>query len=379
MPHISSSTDINPDSIFIGTMTGTSMDGLDLVAVRFNDTGVNETIATHFCTYPPSLRQPLQQLAHDAEASLNQMCQLDSLLGQFYARQINDFIDTYQLPRQEIAAIGSHGQTVRHAMQAETPYTLQIGDPNIIAAQTGLVVVADFRRRDIALNGQGAPLAPAFHDQVFRHPQYNRVIINIGGISNITYLPADREKDVVGFDSGPGNTLMDYICKQFFESDFDAKGQIAHRGLVNAQLLHEILDNEAYFKMPFPKSTGTDYFSPQWLKASGLLELKPEDSLATLAELTSICIAQAAASLPSPIEEYYLCGGGTHNTHLIDRLAEHLQTENLYTTEKLGIHPDWVEASAFAWLARRTLQRKSGNLPSVTNAEKFTILGAVYF
>jgi anhydro-N-acetylmuramic acid kinase len=367
------------ESIYIGTMSGTSMDGLDLVAIRFPENTVPETCATQFTPYPEPLKQKLQQLALDSNATINKMCLLDSELGQYYAQQINEFIATQGLSRKDIAAVGSHGQTVRHLIQGNHPYTLQIGDPNIIAAKTGLSVVADFRRRDIALNGQGAPLAPAFHNQVFRNTQVNRAIINIGGIANITCLPAETNREVIGFDSGPGNTLMDHLCQLKFDLPYDEDGKIASIGKINPEQLSQLIKNEPYFKRPFPKSTGTDYFSPKWLASSGLLKLSAEDCMANLAGLTAITIAQAIQSLDISIDEFYLCGGGAKNKHLTQVLSQQLSTREIHTTERLGIHPDWVEASAFAWLASQTLLHKPGNLPSVTNAEKFTILGAVYF
>jgi anhydro-N-acetylmuramic acid kinase len=379
MNQVLNKTESTNDSIYIGTMSGTSMDGLDIVAMRFPEDKPPESCATQFTPYPDALKQRLQDLALDANASLNNMCQLDSELGQYYAQQINEFIAHTGLSRQRISAIGSHGQTVRHCIKKDTPFTLQIGDPNIIAAKTGLTVVADFRRRDIALNGQGAPLAPAFHNQVFRDNQANRVIINIGGIANITFLPANPNKEVIGFDSGPGNTLMDHLCKLKFDRPYDEDGKIANRGMIHQERLNNLLDNEPYFKKAFPKSTGTDYFSPKWLTSSGLLELTPEDCMACLGGLTATSIAQAISALDTSIDEFYLCGGGAKNTHLTQILTQQLGSDNLYTTERLGIHPDWVEASAFAWLACQTLQRKPGNLPSVTNADKFTILGAVYY
>jgi anhydro-N-acetylmuramic acid kinase len=369
-------TDTN---LYIGTMSGTSMDGLDLVAVRIPHNESPQTLATAFYPYPPELKRKLQDLALDSNASLNQMCLLDNELGQYYAQQINHFIDNAEISRDEIAAIGSHGQTVRHAIQGNHPYTLQIGDPNIIAATTGLVVVADFRRRDVAVGGQGAPLAPAFHNYVFRSRDANRAVINIGGIANITYLPSDQAKQVIGFDSGPGNTLMDYLCELRCGCQFDEDGKIASRGKIDFELIDTLLTKEPYFNLPFPKSTGTDYFSPDWLGNSGLLNLSPEDCMASLSALTSLSIARAISMLDVSIDEYYLCGGGARNSHLRHNLSQHLNTQNLYTTDKLGIHPDWVEASAFAWLAKQTLNHQPGNLPSVTNAEKFTILGAVYF
>lgn len=366
-------------SIYIGTMSGTSMDGLDLVAIRFTQNSTLQTLATQFIQYPQALKLRLQDLALDANASVNQMCQLDSELGQFYAQEINNFIEHHELSRQTIAAIGLHGQTIRHHIQGRHPYTLQIGDANIVAAKTGVTVVADFRRRDIALNGQGAPLAPSFHNQVFRSTKVNRAIINVGGIANITFLPCDLNTAVIGFDSGPGNTLMDYLSQLKFDRPYDEDGLIAGSGNIHTERLQKIIESEIYFNQPFPKSTGTDYFSPQWLHSTGLLELRPEDTMTCLAHLTCSSIALAIQALKSEIDEYYLCGGGAHNSYLLQSLGEHLDSDQIYTTEKLGIHPDWVEASAFAWLAYQTLHRKPGNLPSVTNAEKFTIMGAVYF
>ncbi len=372
-------TNPGSDPILIGTMSGTSMDGLDLVAIRFAQDLPIETLATHFTPYPASLKQRLRELALDAQASLNQMCQLDTELGQFYAQEITNFMQQNDLSSSSIAAIGLHGQTIRHSVQWPHPYTLQIGDANIVAANTGITVVADFRRKDVALKGQGAPLAPAFHNQVFRSTAVNRAIINIGGIANITFLPADPTKQVVGFDSGPGNTLMDHFCQLKFNCEYDEDGRLANQGKIHLEKVQQIINSEPYFQLPFPKSTGTDYFSPQWLESTGLLELSPKDAITCLAQLTTRSIARALQSLDTEVEEYYLCGGGAHNKFLQQSLQDLLQSNHVYTTEKLGIHPDWVEASAFAWLANQTIQQKPGNLPSVTNAEKFTILGAVYF
>ena len=367
------------DSIYIGTMSGTSMDGLDLVAAHFTETILTEILVSQFIPYPQDLKARLQSLALDNKASVNQMCELDHELGQFYADAINQFIDLNRLDREQVSAIGLHGQTIRHSIQGRYPYTLQIGDANIVAARTERPVVADFRRKDVAFHGQGAPLAPAFHNQVFRSRTVNRAIINIGGIANITFLPADLDKDIFGFDSGPGNTLMDHVCQLKFDRAYDQDGCIASQGVNHPERIQNILNNEAYFQMAYPKSTGTDYFSPDWLQSTGLLELEPEDCITCLAELTSASIALAALSLEQAVDEYYICGGGAHNAYLLQSLKKHLNNDQVYTTEKLGIHPDWVEACAFAWLACQTIHKKPGNLPSVTNAEKFTILGAVYF
>lgn len=373
---------MNPDkddSIYIGTMTGTSMDGLDLVAVTFSSNNQPDLLAWQQVSYPEELRKPLQELALDEGATVSQMCELDTALGRFYAKHINRFITHSGISGKHISAVAMHGQTVRHAVNCTLPYTLQIGDPNIVAALTGLVVTADFRRRDIALGGQGAPLAPAYHNQAFRSQNCNRVIINIGGIANITCLPSDPSSDICGFDTGPGNTLMDYLSKQALGTDYDNNGEFARSGKILSPQLTSLLQHEEYFHMPAPKSTGTDYFSPEWLKQSGLLDAKPADTMATLVELVCINLADAVKGLPMRIHEGYVCGGGAHNHYLMQRLAFHLGDCKLETTTALGIHPDWVEAIAFAWMARQTLHQRPANHPSVTNAEKFTILGAVYY
>jgi len=366
-----------PDGLFLGAMSGTSMDGLDLAAVRFNGPAIH-LLHQQTTVYPLDLKLDLQQLVLDSSARINQMCELDTRLGHYYAQQINDFIEQHSLDRQAIRALGCHGQTVRHAPDAENPYTLQIGDPNIIAATCDITVVADFRRRDLALAGEGAPLTPAFHRQAFHSNECNRVIINIGGIANLTWLPQDTTQAILGFDSGPGNTLIDYYCQHFLQQDYDSKGAIARKGEINVTLLQSMLA-DAYFERPHPKSTGTDYFSPMWLKGFAIASLKATEALATLTELTAISIANSAKALPGKIDEYYICGGGAHNDYLLQRLSQHLAPATVQTTSPLGIDPDWVEAVAFAWLARQTLNRQPGNEPSVTNAQKRSILGSVLF
>lgn len=373
---------MTPDTaslLYIGTMSGTSMDGLDMVAVTFDIDDRANILATHHIPYPENLRAQLHQLVTDGDATVSKMCSLDTSLGRFYAHHISQFIADNQLQENNIHAIASHGQTVRHSADGPLPYTLQIGDPNIIAALTGLVVVADFRRRDIALEGQGAPLAPAFHNRAFRSQHYNRSIINIGGIANITCLPADPSAPISGFDTGPGNTLMDYLSQQVLGTAYDNNGDFARSGKVLDSVLSTILQNETYFHQAPPKSTGTDYFSPKWLQKSGLLDTDPANAMATLVELVCITISNAIKNLPVHIHESYVCGGGAQNQYLLQRLALHLGDSRIDTTDALGIHPDWVEAVAFAWMARQTLHQQPSNHPEVTNAEKFTILGAVYY
>lgn len=356
------------------------MDGIDLVAARFPQKSPPQIVASQFTPYPKTIRQELTQLALNPEATVTQMCKMDTRLGQLYAQVIDQFITDNSIDKKDILAVGSHGQTIRHFIDDHTPYSLQIGDPNIIAARTGLTVAADFRRRDVALEGQGAPLAPAFHNEAFRSREKNRVILNIGGIANITCLPADIDQPVLGFDTGPGNTLLDYLTKIQFNQDFDRGGELARNGKISHDHLLSALQNEPYFNLDAPKSTGTDYFSPQWLEQFGLSDVAARDALATLVEITALSIANAMKKLAISIEECFICGGGAKNTYLVERLNAHLpDTISLNTTEILGIHPDWVEATAFAWLAYQTLNKRPGNLPSVTNSKKVTILGGVYY
>jgi anhydro-N-acetylmuramic acid kinase len=359
-------------------MSGTSLDGLDIVAVEFHESQP-ELLHQQTIQYPPELRSLLQQLALNPDATINEMCILDTQLGNFYAEKINHFIDEFNINRQEIVALGSHGQTIRHDIQQNNPYTLQIGDPNIIAAQSGITVVADFRRRDLALGGQGAPLAPAFHNHAFHSDKTNRVIINIGGIANITYLPANNSTPICGFDTGPGNTLLDSLSQQFLNKNFDERGEFARSGEIQTATLQEIIEQEPYFHKKPPKSTGTDYFSPAWLKQFQFDSLSPSDIMATLVELTALSLVKGIQYLESNIDEFFVCGGGAHNNYLMERLSHHLKPGKVKSTISLGIHPDWVEAMAFAWLARQTIKQLPGNLPSVTSAKTPTILGGVYF
>ena len=364
--------------IFLGSMTGTSLDGMDLVAVAFVSQQPPQLLHQRFIPYPDDLRSQLLYLCSTPDASISDCCRLDSWLGEFYASSIGDFLTDSNLSASEITALGSHGQTIRHNIASDHPYTLQIGDPNIIAAQTGLTVVADFRRRDVALGGQGAPLAPAFHQQVFHSENTNRAILNIGGIANITHLPANSSLPVTGFDTGPGNTLIDHISQQHLGNRYDQNGESARTGNIIKSLLDEMLDYEPYFAQPHPKSTGTDYFSSHWLRNFELQPVSTPDLLATLTELTAVSISRGLQSLHKETEECYVCGGGVHNKYLMKRLAAHLNNCTLKSTEALGIHPDWIEAMAFAWLAKQTVDFQPGNLPSVTNADRFTVLGGIY-
>ncbi len=365
------------NALYIGCMSGTSLDGLDCVAARFpgKDSTV-EILAHDHAPYPPDLERELRRAALDPATSIDLLCQLDARLGDFYGERVRAFIASNDLPHRGIAAIGLHGQTLRHAPDADPAYSLQIGDAHRVAAICKLTVVSDFRRRDIALGGEGAPLTPAFHAAAFRHPEQNRVIVNIGGIANLTWLPADPSAEVIGYDSGPGNCLIDHMARELLEEPFDRNGSTAASGRIDAGVLNALMTREPYFERPPPKSTGTDYFSPRWLQGAGLEYLSPADQIATVTELTALSIAQAVRQLPGRPETLHVCGGGARNDWLMQRIGQHLPKLSVTDTSALGLDPQWVEAAAFAWLARQNLLGLPGNLPSVTRARSAAVLGS---
>ena len=367
--------------LYVGLMSGTSLDGVDVAIVDFTQSPPQ----LHFCSttaYSDSVRDRLLALCRSQTTSLDELYSLDAELGEIYAEVVNAALKKAGIPPQQIVAIGCHGQTIRHSPDSAVPYTAQIGDPNRIAVRTGIDTVADFRRKDIALGGQAAPLAPAFHRFLFRSSKENRAVINIGGISNISYLPADPGAPILGFDTGPGNTLLDYWTDQHRNTAFDEGGAWASTGAVNHELLARMLDDEPYFHQAAPKSTGTEYFNPDWLmnflNSAASKSLAPADVQTTLVELTVRTIAEALIELPSGIQNCYLCGGGAHNLYLMERLALALPECTVNTTANLGLDPDFVEASAFAWLARERVNLRAGNIPEVTRAQQTTILGGIY-
>ena len=367
--------------LYVGLMSGTSLDGVDVAIVDF----AQSPPQLHFCSttaYSDSVRHRLLDLCRSQTTSLDELYSLDAELGEIYAGVVNAALNKAGIPPQQIVAIGCHGQTIRHSPDSAVPYTAQIGDPNRISVRTGIDTVADFRRKDIALGGQAAPLAPAFHRFLFRSSTEDRAVINIGGISNISYLPADHSAPVLGFDTGPGNTLLDYWTDQHRNTAFDEGGAWARTGTVNNALLVRMLDDEPYFRQAAPKSTGTEYFNPDWLmtflNSAASKSLPPADVQTTLVELTVRTIAEALIELPSGIQNCYLCGGGARNLYLMERLALALPECTVNTTAKLGLDPDFVEASAFAWLARERVNRRAGNIPEVTRAKQATTLGGIY-
>ena len=362
-------------NLFIGIMSGTSLDGIDVALCTFEDASC-QLICTQFMPYPADVKVALLALHVPSENELETSILLGNQLARLYANAVNKLLVASNKTGNDITAIGCHGQTIRHCpnFSPELGFTLQIGNAALLAELTGISVVSDFRSRDIAAGGQGAPLVPAFHQAIFGDTFKNRAIVNIGGIANITYL--GRNGTVLGFDSGPGNMLLDSWTKLRLGKDYDANGDWAATGIVFSTLLSGMLA-EPYFTLPPPKSTGRDLFNDHWLKLHLLYpHLRSEDVACTLVALTAHTIYDAIAHMD--IDEVYLCGGGAHNSLLVTSLKKMLGDRLLATTDALGIDVDWVEAVAFAWLAKQTIDNKPSNLPAVTGAKGLRVLGAIY-
>ena len=368
--------------LFIGLMSGTSLDGVDVALVEFNNndsvaSGQIRLLDTHFLAYPASLRAQILALQHPTANELETTALMGNALAKLYAEAVNQLLAKINLKPQQITAIGCHGQTIRHQPQLMDGigFTLQIGNPALLAELTDITVVADFRSRDIAAGGQGAPLVPAFHQAMFASAKMSRAIINIGGIANITYL---KNNNVLGFDSGPGNMLLDAWIKQHQNLDYDANGGWASTGQVIAPLLESMLA-DPYFALSPPKSTGRDLFNDHWLskKISGQ-HYAAQDVARTLVALTAHTIVDSLQHYCGSVDEVYLCGGGAHNSLLRLSLQTLLADIRVESTDILGVGVDWLEAIAFAWLAKQTLDKKTANLPEVTGAKGARILGAIY-
>ena len=362
---------------YIGLMSGTSVDGIDAVLVSIPVNGQLALLATHQHSFPAAVRNAIQALMHPGPNEIEREGELDVQLGRLFADAVNVLLAKSGISASSIRAIGSHGQTIRHCPHAPYPFTRQIGNPSVIAEVTGITTVADFRARDLAAGGEGAPLVPAFHHWLFRKPGVHRAIVNIGGIANITWLPAIESSAVLGFDTGPGNTLLDQWIARHRNEPYDRDGAWAASGRVQKDLLARLVADD-YFATAPPKSTGREHFNLAWLEQQLVGNLAPEDIQATLVELTATSIAQGLKFLPEETGEIYICGGGTHNRHLLARLRALLPGIPIATTEILGIDPDWVEAVAFAWLAHQALAGRAGNIPSVTGARHPVLLGGIY-
>jgi anhydro-N-acetylmuramic acid kinase len=358
-------------------MSGTSMDAIDAALVRIVEHDL-QLIQYQQTPISKKLQQTIRSI--NTESTLSEISEIDVIMGNLFAEASLQVIESGDLVPEDIHAIGSHGQTILHLPEAKHPRTLQIGDANIIAYQTGIITVADFRRMDIAAGGEGAPLAPAFHQWLFQNEKSDRVILNIGGMANITLLPADNKTAITGFDTGPGNALMDEWIQQHLDQDFDRDGIWASSGQSNQELLSQLLD-EAYFKTAPPKSTGKDFFNLQWLenKLSMLkTSIDANDVQATLLELSVVTISDAIKNHAPDCDEILVCGGGVHNKLMMQRLSDLQSETKINSTQKAGLDPDAVEAVAFAWLAKCRMENQSGNLTSVTGADDQVILGAIY-
>ncbi len=357
---------------FIGLMSGTSLDGVDAVLMDFSG-NANRVVGNAFIPYDDRLRTQLLALHQPQIGELHNAAVLGNKLAQMYAQAVDELLRKTKGVRQDIVAIGCHGQTIRH--RPDAGYTIQLGNGALLAELSGITVVCDFRGRDIAAGGEGAPLVPAFHAAVFSHPSLHRVVVNIGGIANLSDLPPSG--DVRGFDTGPGSALMDAWIHRHLGIPFDKDGAWARSGLPDDKLLNALLAHEFFSRKP-PKSTGRETFHLLWVEQYLTGREKPEDVQATLLALTATSIARSVQSYCAGTREIYLCGGGAQNGALIAVLKAMLPEVIIARTDELGVDADWVEACAFGWLAHQTLQRQPGNLPGVTGAKGPRILGAIY-
>jgi len=358
---------------YIGLMSGTSMDAIDAALVKFDD----KANLKFYREYPieNSLRHQIRLI--NEKSDLGHIADLDHELGHLFAVAVNNLLKEAEIKPEEIIAIGNHGQTILHKPYATHKTSLQISDPNVLCAETGITTVADFRRMDMAHCGQGAPLASAFHQYQFQQKNKAIIILNIGGIANITLL---SNNEVVGFDTGPGNALLDDWIQKNKNTEYDKNGEWAKTGKINEDLLTFLLSDD-YFPLPAPKSSGREYFNMNWLntyldKIDG--NITAVDIQATLLQLSAITISEAIKGSTKQIDEVLVCGGGAKNQLLMEILGSLLNDTSLSTTDKYGLSPDCIEAVTFAWLAKQRMENKTANLPSVTGAKKAVLLGGVY-
>lgn len=360
---------------YIGVMSGTSLDGVDVVLAAIDESRVAQLASLTF-PIPIAIKEAVLAICQGQPLTLSQFGQLDTRLGRLFADAVLALMAQEKLTAQDVVAVGCHGQTVWHEPGGDAPHTLQIGDNNIIAARTGITVVGDFRRRDMALGGQGAPLVPAFHQALLAHPTERRMILNIGGIANLSLLVPGQP--VRGFDTGPGNMLMDAWIWRQQKKPYDKDAAWASEGKVILPLLQEMLC-DPYFAAPAPKSTGREYFNYGWIERQLMAfpGLRAQDVQATLAELTAMTISEQVM-LSGGCDRLLVCGGGSRNPLVMARLAGMLPGTEVAPTDEYGISGDDMEALAFAWLAWRTIAGLPGNLPSVTGASEASILGAIF-
>jgi len=363
------------DELFIGMLSGTSRDGVDAVLVNFSHDKME--ILHAVCTpYPTAIKATLDQLIETGAPPSDEVATLlDENLGRFFARTAQNLLRDTGMETCDIHAIGSHGQTVWHQPDGYNPVTIQLGKPELIAKGTSSTVVADFRSADLKAGGQGAPLAPLLHQRLFQSKTENRAVLNLGGIANLTFLPASG--GVSGFDCGPGNCLMDMWTRRHLQKDYDNNGNWASKGIIDTELLEKLLD-DPYLKLPPPKSTGLEYFNIHWLdsKLAGSAT-EPVDVQCTLAEFTAVSIANCFPH-PNSARRLLVCGGGAHNAYLMRRIAASLPNVIVESTNRYGVDPDWVEGLLFAWLARERLNHVKQNTTAITGANHPVLLGTIH-
>ncbi len=361
--------------LYVGLMTGTSADGVDAALI---DTSVEPPILidTHFHPYPTKLKAQIINTTNSSNVELDEYYLLDRKIAKQLSVACCDLLRKAKTSSDKIVAIGSHGQTIRHRPNPPHCYTAQLGDPNIITAGTGIDVVCDFRRADMAIGGQGAPFAPIFHDTVFRQRDKNNIVLNLGGIANITILAHNQE--TIGFDTGPANSLMDLWIQRVRGKPYDINGQWASSGKVDQSLLNRMLQ-DPYFAIHPPKSTGREYFGLNWLDSiPDLNQMDSNTVQATLCELTATSVANAIKQNCSSTDHIFICGGGHRNHELVRRIEQHFPNIPALSTEKIGLNPDFLEAVIFAWLAHQHIKRLPGNMPRVTGSSHTTLCGGLY-
>ena len=367
-------------SLYIGLMSGTSMDGIDAVLVDISPDRKTQRLI-HGITQPYSaeVKKALEQVLHASTHSLRAIYQLNTLIGRDFAQAANTLLKQAGVSATAVEAIGSHGQTLEHdaSSQGGIPYTVQLGCPHTIAELTKVAVVADFRTRDLVLGGQGAPLAPLYHQALFSHLGSALAVVNIGGIANVSYLL--NNQGVSGFDVGPGNCLMDAWCMSHRGKPYDERGEWASEGKVIEPLLHQLLA-DPFFHKSGPKSIGKEYFSMPWLSANctDISSYNPQDVQATLLQLTAHTIAQAIAAGETAITRLLVCGGGAHNTQLLAMLSQLLPTVRVESTAAVSVDPNFVEAQMMAWLAHQMIIRQPLDLTTITGSTQKAILGVFY-
>lgn len=363
------------NELYVGLMSGTSLDAIDAVIVSIDANRI-ELLNSHQLPIPHKLRQQILAISSDQETTASLIGHVDHQLGKLYATAVIELLSQAKIHANSITAIGNHGQTVCHQPIGESPFSMQLGDANLIAALTGIDTIADFRRLDIALGGQGAPLAPAFHRFLFLTRDSTTVVLNIGGIANITVLATDET--VTGFDTGPGNILMDAWCEQQTNKSYDHNAEWALQGQLNHALLQRLLADD-YLSLPPPKSTGREHYYLQWLEKRLVEPASPQDVQRTLCEFTALATAQQIQNFKCGSDnELLVCGGGAHNPLVMQLLQQHLPDWRVIPTSERGISVDYMEAMAFAWLARQRIHNEPGNLPAVTGATQQASLGVVY-